>query len=300
MKNAIHYIEYVAIRLMGFLINLMPFPVALTLANPIGIGLFYILGKQRNKALDNLRRAFGNEKSEEDIIKIAKGSFIFLVEFAMEWLRLPEMAKHPDQYFSVNHAEKVHAALKQKKGAIFLVSHNSNQEIMAVITGCLIARPINAEVFAVARPIKNHYLYRYILKVRGIFGTKCIDKKGAVRETFKQLKRNAIVAVLIDQRVSEGQTAAFFGRLAVTTSLPAMAAIRNGVPVFFVSLARASGPKFIFDIQGPLEIQTTNDFEADIRSATQQFNDLIEAKIRKEPAHWLWMHNRWRMPGEAK
>jgi len=299
MKGFIFLIEYGLIRIVGFLINLLPFSLALKLARPIGNFLFLILKRQRNRALDNLRKAFGNEKSEAEIIQIAKGSFIFLVEFGVEWLRIPQMAKTPERFFSVRNVKLVHDAFKNKKGVIFLVSHSSNQEMMAVITGYLITRPVNAEVYAVARPIKNHMFYDFIVRVRGIFGTKIIDKQGAVRETLRQLKRNAIVAILIDQRVTEGLTTQFFGRPAITTSLPAMAAIRYDAPVFYVSLSRTPDLKFVFDIT-PVPVKKTRNQSEDVQSATQAFNDLLESEIRKAPNHWLWMHNRWRMPGEAK
>lgn len=299
MKNTIYFIEYILIRLIGSCINLFPFRAALAFAKPFGNLLFHILPKQRNRALSNLRHAFGKEKSEEEISEIAKGSFVFLVEFAIEWLRIPALCKSADQYFSVRNVKLVHDAFKEKKGVIFLVSHSSNQEIMAVITAYLITRPVNAEVYAVARPVKNHVLYDFIVRVRGIFGTKIIDKQGAVRETLKQLKRNAIVAILIDQRVAEGQTTRFFGRPAITTSLPAMAAVRYESPVFYVSLSRTPDLKFVFDIK-PVPVKITGNQSKDVEIATQEFNDLLESEIRKSPSHWLWMHNRWRMPGEPK
>ncbi len=299
MKSFIFWLEYGLIRFVGFLINLLPFSTALNLAKPIGAFLFHVLKRQRNRALDNLRQAFKNEKTESEIIEIAKGSFVFLVEFGVEWLRIPILCKSPDQYFSVRNVKLVHDAFKEKKGVIFLVSHSSNQELMAVITGYLITQPVNETVYAVARPIKNHILYDFIVRVRGIFGTKIIDKQGAVRETLKRLKQNAIVAILIDQRVAEGQTTQFFGRSAITTSLPAMAAVRYGSPVFYVSLARTPDLKFVFDIK-PVPVRITGNQSNDVEVATQEFNDLLESEIRKAPSHWLWMHNRWRMPGEAK
>lgn len=299
MKSFIFWLEYGLIRFVGFLINLLPFSTALKLAKPVGTFLFHVLKRQRNRALDNLRKAFKNQKTEAEIIEIANGSFTFLVEFGIEWLRIPSLCKSPDQNFSVKNAALVHSALKEKKGVIWLVSHSSNQELMAVISGYLVARPVNGEIYAVARPIKNHILYEFIVKVRGIFGTKIIDKQGAVRETLKRLKQNATVAILIDQRVTEGQTTQFFGRPAITTSLPAMAAVRYGSPVFYVSLARTPDLKFVFDIK-PVPVKITGNQSKDVEVATQEFNNLLESEIRKAPSHWLWMHNRWRLPGQPK
>ena len=91
--------SYRAIRFFGWLVNLIPFSIALSLSRPIGFFLFVILARQRSVCLDNLRKVYGSEKSEREIRLIAIGSFAYLVEFAVEWLRLPMLAADPDRFF---------------------------------------------------------------------------------------------------------------------------------------------------------------------------------------------------------
>ncbi|OGW85302.1 MAG: hypothetical protein A3C35_05080 [Omnitrophica bacterium RIFCSPHIGHO2_02_FULL_46_11] len=296
MKKTVYLIEYAVIRSVSFFLNLLPLSLALYLARPIGFLLFLLLGRSRRMALDNIRQAYSSEKSESEIREIARGAFIHLTEFGVEWLSMPRMIRHPEHYLvTVHRGDQVQAALQKGKGAIVLVCHTGNWEIMALMGGLLVARPVGASVYALARPLKNPYLYEYALRLRGGMGLKSIEKGGGVRETLNCLKENGIVCILMDQRVSEGSIETnFFGRPALTTSLPIIAALRLGTPVFFNFLHRTNDCHYTMSVEGPLSIESTGNVRTDIQVNTQRFVDRIETEIRKKPIHWLWMHNRWR------
>lgn len=300
-SRLVPFFEYLLIRGVAFSINALPFPLALRLARPLGFLLFRFLTRLRKRALDNLKQAFQGQKTDFPIQKIAQESFVYLAEFAIEWFRMSRIARNPDCYLAIRNVERIHTALKEGKGALLLVSHGGNWEIAALIAGELIAKPVGASIYALARPLKNPYLYHYVLHLRGLTGLRSIDKIGAVKETFRRLKENGIVSLLIDQRVSEGAVETeFFGQSALTTSLPALCAIRLGTPIFFLFVNRTPGLRFVMEVEGPAPIETTGKVEQDIRINTQHFNNRIETEIRKDPARWLWMHNRWRERDGAK
>lgn len=299
LKHFVYRLEYGLVWLMSGALALFPFSFALKLARPLGWFLYVVFKKPRKMALENLREAFRGEKSEREIHKIVQGAFIHLAEFGVEWLRMSEMIRVPKKYLvEVYHKEKIHMELRErKKGAIVLVCHTGNWEIMALMGGLLVAKPVGASVYAVARPLKNPYLYEHAVRLRGGMGLKTIDKSGGVRDTFDRLaKENAIVCVLVDQRVSEGSVEInFFGRPALTTSLPVVAALRLGTPIFYNFLYRTPDHRYEMKVEGPIALERTGDFKRDIQTNTQRLMDRIEQEIRKEPARWLWMHNRWRV-----
>ena len=300
-RRSVYFLEFCLIRFLGGCINLLPLAVALKLAPPAGQLLFRILKRYRLRAVENLRNAFQGEKSEEEIQALAREAFVYLAEFAVEWLRMTRLAKNSGRYLAIEGVEKIGEARKKSAGAMLLVSHAGNWEIMALIGGLLIAPPLGTTIHALARPLKNPYLYEYILYLRGLTGLQNIRKVGAVKKTLKALMRNEVVCLLVDQRVNEGSVEAeFFGQGALTTSLPAIAAVRLGTPIFFSSLERTPEFRFIIHIEGPFSLETTGDTREDIRCYTQIFNDRMEEEIRKNPGHWLWMHNRWRVRHGAK
>ncbi|MBI1977174.1 MAG: hypothetical protein HYS55_00290 [Candidatus Omnitrophica bacterium] len=320
LKHFVYRLEYGFVRFMSGFLALLPFSFALKLARLLGRFLYVVFRKPRRMALENLREAFQREKSEREVHRIAQGAFIHLAEFGIEWLRMPYMIQNPERYLiEVYHKDKIHKALQEKKkGAIVLIGHTGNWEIMALMGGLLVAKPVQVPLYAVARPLKNPYLYDYVMKLRGGMGLKTIDKSGGVRDTFDRLtKENAIVCILVDQRVSEGSVEInFFGRPALTTSLPVVAALRLGTPIFFNFLypVRHSAPRcgmsngvnrtshyrYEMKVEGPITIERTGDFKRDIQTNTQHLMDRIEREIRKDPTRWLWMHNRWRVAHGAK
>lgn len=300
-KKLSFFFEYLTVRFVGSIFTLLPLSFVLRFAPSIGVFLFFILGRSRRTALANLRQVYGYEKPDSEIRQIAKKSFVHLTEFGIEWFWMTKIAKDPERYLAIRGVKKIHSALERKKGALLLVSHNGNWEIMALVAGFLIAKPVGAKIYALARPLKNLYLYEYSLRLRALTGLKSIHKIGGVRETFNRLKENGIVSTLIDQRVGEGGVEVnFLGHPALTTSLPAVATLRLGTPIFFVFLHRTPDLRFVMDVEGPMEIERTGDMKHDIQVNTQRVNDRIEAEIRKDPTCWLWMHNRWRSREGAK
>ncbi len=304
VKTIIFYLQYIFVRVVASLLVFIPFGWTLKAGRAAGILLYYILRRPRQMAFQNLRQAFKNEKSEPEIKRIANESFVHLAEFGAEWLRMPEMIRRPERYLiDVYNKQAIHHELATKKrGAIVLICHTGNWEVMALMGGLFVAKPVNIPLYAVARPLDNPYLYEFAMKLRGGMGLKTIDKSGGVRDTFDKLrKENAIVCILIDQRISEGSVEVpFFNRPALTTSLPVVAALRLGTPIFHNFLYRTDKFRYEMKVEGPLAIERTGNFKRDIEINTEKFLKRIEREIRKDPARWLWMHNRWRVPDGAK
>ena len=47
--------------------------------------------------------------------------------------------------------------------------------------------------------------------------------------------------------------------------------------------------------ENPVEVPSEADYDR-IRTYTQRCTDRLEARVRKDPCLWLWMHRRWRDP----
>ncbi len=291
-RRFFYYLEYRLFRLIIFLINLLNVYAARRLADCIGVCLFKLLKKRRQIALENLRHAFGREKSEAELNAIALGSMQNLVKVAFEFAHIPKIIKRQDVRWEVQGAEHVWKALEKKGGVIVTVSHFGNWELMG-----LAASREGLPLHAIARPIKNPYVYAYIKHLRKIAGFESIDKAGAARSTIKLLRQNQMIAMLIDQHERQGGVwVDFFGRKASTTSLPAILALKYDVPILPTYFYRGTPDFFTHVFHKPLPLIRTGNYEADLTANTQQYVSHIESEIRRRPQDWLWMHRRWRQP----
>ena len=292
LHRLIFYLEYLFFRVIAFLINLLNVHQARCLADHMGFCLFWLLKKRREVALTNLRLALGKEKSEEELVKIAVGSMQNLVQVAFEFIHIPKMIKNGDLLWQIKGADRVWKALEGKKGLIVTVSHFGNWELMGHA-----AAAEGFPIHAIARPVKNPYVYSYIKRLRGSTGIKSIDKGGAARATIKRVKQNQMIAMLIDQHERQGGVwVDFFGRKACTTSLAAILALKYDTVILPTFFYRGEPDFFELHFNEPFPLIRTGDYEADLVANTQQYVNHIEREIRKRPEDWLWMHRRWREP----
>ena len=95
---------------------------------------------------------------------------------------------------------------------------------------------------------------------------------------------------MIDQRISEGEKINFFGRPALTTTLPAQLATKYDLKIVPVFIERLKNNKFRIKFQKKINPKNfRNKLEL-----TKELNNIIEKMIIKNPNQWIWTHNRWK------
>lgn len=283
---------YLTLRIFGFFVNLLPEGFALWIGRQLGNLMYVVDLEHRRVAIENLKIAFGQEKSEEKRRSIARKNFQNLGMMAVEFFRIPNMDL--ETYQKKVETEGVDEALKvleKKKGALLLLGHFGNWELMA-----LMSKVINRPILAIAKLIKNNrWLERWIIESRERIGLEIIPPKNATPKVIEALSQNKLVAVLFDQRGrrSKGIWVDFFERKVPTTPGLAVMALRSGAPVLPVFMIRMGFQKHRLIVKEPLELIHTGDFKKDIEANTQLFNQVLESIIRQYPDQWLWIHRRW-------
>ena len=173
-----------------------------------------------------------------------------------------------------------------KKPVVFISGHFSNFELMSMeITKNEI------KLATIYRPLNNYFLNPFMEYLRKKYICKHQIKKGikGVREAIEFIKKNYSIALMIDQRVSEGERIDFFNQPALTTTLPAQLAIKFNLSIIPVFIER---DKNNFIIKFHDEIRPS-DFKNKI-DLTKKLNNEIEKMILKNPNEWIWSHNRWK------
>jgi Kdo2-lipid IVA lauroyltransferase/acyltransferase len=295
----IGYFFYLILKGFSLLINLAPENFALWVGRQMGKAAYYLDWEHRNVAFQNLRTAFGQEKSEEERRSIAKSNFQHMGMMVIEFFRILRMDTEAfKRKVSVVGLEEALRLLEKKKGGLLLIGHFGNWELMGMMS-----KVIQTPILAIAKPIKqNEKLDRFILGIRDKAGLKIISPENAMEKVIHALSKNRVVAVLIDQRAkrTRGVWVDFFGKKAPTMAGLAVMAIRSGAPVVPAFMIRNGFQKHRLVVKKPVELVLTGDMEKDVEINMQRFTRVLESMIREYPDQWIWIHRRWERKKDDK
>jgi KDO2-lipid IV(A) lauroyltransferase len=155
---------------------------------------------------------------------------------------------------------------------------------------------------AIARPLDNPYLDRYLNRFRTGTGQEIVSKYDVLRQMGEFLHRNKIVIFLADQDARRhGLFVPFFGRPASTFKAPAVMALRHGVPLLMADIYRTGFFRHEGIVHPPLEIPPGMKGEEAVRHLVTAYTARLEGFVRRHPEQYLWLHRRWktRPIGEA-
>jgi len=175
----------------------------------------------------------------------------------------------------------------EKTPVIFVSGHFSNFELMAMEI-----EKSGINLSAIYRPLNNIFLNILMERIRKKYICKNQIKKGTsgVRELLKLYKKGYSIALMIDQRVSQGIKSKFFNEEAFTTTIPAQFIKKFNCKVVPISIERHNGVNFNIKVEKPIEFSKNSSTE----KITRELNIWLEKTILKNPGEWIWSHDRWK------
>ena len=184
-------------------------------------------------------------------------------------------------------AEILQKIIDEKKPVLFLSGHFANFELMAMV----IERS-GINLAAIYRPLNNFFIEPYITRLRKNNICKVQIKKGlnGIKEIFRFLKNNYSIAMMIDQRVRQGERIDFFKKKAHTTNLPALLAKKFKCQIVTIKIKRYENYRFKITIEKPVIFSETET----VGSITLKLNSWLERTILENPSQWIWTHDRWK------
>ena len=175
----------------------------------------------------------------------------------------------------------------EKNPVIFVSGHFSNFELMAMQI-----EKSGINLAAIYRPLNNIFLNVLMERIRKKYICKKQIKKGTsgVRELLKLYKKGYSIALMLDQRVSEGIKSKFFNQDAFTTTIPAQFVKKFNCKIVPIYIERFNDINFDITIEKPLEFSK----DTSTKEITRDLNIWLEKMILKNPYKWIWSHNRWK------
>ena len=188
---------------------------------------------------------------------------------------------------NIKNKENLNKLVIQNKPVIFISGHFANFELMSMII-----THNNINLATIYRPLNNFFVNPFMEYLRKKYVCKNQIKKGiyGLREAVEYIKKNHSIALMIDQRLGEGENVNFFGKPALTTTLPAQLAIKYKLKIVPVFIKRLKNNKFEIDFQKEIE---PAEFK-DKLEITEKLNKILEKMITQNPDQWIWSHNRWK------
>ena len=286
MKIIKYFFEFIFIYFLLIIFKIIGYKNASNLGEKIGI----ILGplfRSKKKIIDNLKNSNigADDLEREKIVKKMWGNYgRILAEY-------PFMEKFKNntfkEYIEIEGIEYLEEIKKKSKKVVFISGHFNNFELMAMQL-----ENSGLNVAAIYRPLNNIFLNKVMEKIRVNHICKKQLKKGksGTRELIQLFRDGYSVALMIDQRVSEGLPVKFFNRDCLTTTIPAQLVKKYDCEVVPIYIERIDKHNFKMSVNKPIIFEK----ELSLENITQKLNQILENMVLKNPDQWIWSHNRWK------
>ena len=288
MKLIKYIIEFLIIILLFLIFKIVVLKVSQNISSFI-FKNFGSLFRSKKTSYANLSIAFPN-LNEIQKNKIIKNMWINYGKIFAEYMFIKKFRKSPkfSKKIIIENQSELEKIKSLNRPVIFISGHFNNFELMAMH---LEKSGIN--LAAVYRPLNNSLLNPIMEKIRKKYICKKQIKKGiaGTKELLKEFKKGTSIALMIDQRVSEGIESDLFGKKALTTTIPAQFIKKFNVAVVPVYIERLIDNKF------KLKIFENVKFSKDesIHKITLKLNKILEKMIMTNPDQWIWTHGRWKV-----
>ena len=280
---------YYLVRFLSRVVCLLPGRFCDRLGRAMALALWPFLPARRKKlATSQVAMCLGTDERES--ARIAKESAVRFGPMLFEVLRFPVIVRNMADYVEIEGREHLEGVLAQGKGAVIATGHAGNWELMG---GAL--SQAGFPLIGVAMRQKDAAMDRFINEYRRLVGMHIIYKND-VREMFRMMKEGWVVGLLADQDTSrhDGIVLDFFGKPTNCVPGPAAMARSAGIGVIPGFITRKADGTHKIILYAPVEVPRTKDKRADIRTAEQAINRVLERHIREHPEEWFWLHDRWK------
>ena len=247
--------------------------------------------RSSNKIKKNIKIVFP-EISESQERKIVDHMWCNYGRVFSEYMHLQKFRENKLNYIKSN-LEKFDKLKEEKKPILFFSGHFANFELLAMEI-----EKNGFELYALYRPLNNIFLNPIMEKLRVNYICKnqipkSIPGKGrdGTRQLVRKINEKRNIALMIDQKVTEGIKVDLFNKKAHTLNIPAQLALKHDYLLVPLEIKRVDNINFSINIKDPIIIDENDDQY----SITRKINMELEKMILNNPYQWIWTHDRWRL-----
>ena len=286
MKNIKYLFEFILIMFFFVIFKIIGLKLSSYIGGLLG-NIFGPLIRKKKLIKNNILKALPNI-DEKKINLIQKNMWNSYGRILSEYVFLKELKSNNFKKNIIVEGQEVLDKIRDsKKPVIFVSGHFSNYELMT-----LQIVKTNIPLSAVYRPLNNFFMRMVQDKIRNKYISENYIPKGVAgtRKLLKYFRKGTSIAIMIDQRVSQGEKIKFFNHDAYTTTIPAQFSKKYKCEIVPIYIERLGGTKFKIIINKPMKFKN----EDSIKKITTDLNLWLESMILKNPSQWIWTHNRWK------
>ena len=287
MNNIKYFFQFLIITILLLIFKLIGLKYSTIISGKI-FEIFGPLFRSNKTSYLNLSKAIP-KLSDSEKVQIIKTMWNNYGKIFAEYNFIKNFRKSKkfNEKIIIKNQEELENIKRNSSPVIFISGHFNNFELMALhleksgINLAAIYRPLNNKFL---NPLMEHIRKNYICKnqiKKGISGTK---------DLLKLFKDGTSVALMIDQRVSEGISSKLFNDDALTTTIPAQFVKKFNAKIVPIYIQRDLDDKFTIEINKSIEFTKDETLE----SITLKLNEILEKMILRNPDQWIWTHNRWK------
>ncbi len=286
MKKINHIIQLVVIKIFFTIFRIIGFRASSKLGFLIG-KYFGPIFRSKELIINNLKKA--NIDKKNNFEKIASNVLGNYGRIFSEYVHLKNFKNNNLQkYFSIEGLDYLKNIKKNGEKVVFISGHFNNFELMAMQI-----QKAGVDCAAIYRPLNNPYLNSIMetIRTRDICKNQIKKGRAGTREIIRFMSKGTSIALMIDQRVREGEKINFFGNPATTTTIPAQLIKKYGCNIVPIYIERKKSHHFKMYVSKPLKINRSRS----ISEITNHLNTILEKMILKNVDQWIWTHDRWKV-----
>ena len=286
MKKINHLIQFIIIKIFFTIFGIIGYKASSNLGFLIGKYLGPIF-RSKELIINNLEKA--NIDKKNNLKKIASNVLGNYGRIFSEYVHLKNFKNDSlNKFFSIEGLEHLKNIKESGEKVVFVSGHFNNFELMAMQI-----EKAGVDCAAIYRPLNNPYLNSIMetIRIRDICKNQIKKGRAGTREIIRFLSKGTSIALMIDQRVREGEKINFFGNPATTTTIPAQLIKKYGCSVVPIYIERKKSHHFKMYVSKPIKISRSRS----ISEITKHLNDILEKMILKNIDQWIWTHDRWKL-----
>ena len=277
---------------LKFLIFILPSSLQNLLAKFLAFAFMKLKKKRFHIVMTNLDLAFGETKSKEEKLEIAKKCYYnfakylginFILNQNTTKQKILKQVVFKNEHFLLD-------AIKSGRPIIVTTAHFGQWEIFPLAVAAHFG-PSSV----LGRKLDSSVMDKILRANRAQFDVELIDKDGGAKDILKALKARRIVGILVDQNTApkDGIKVQFFGKDVLHTPAASVLAQKTNALIINAFIYQKDENLNEICFEQPIDISTFDKEDA-VQKATQMQCSACEEMVRARPEEYFWFHQRFK------